>query len=182
MPGVPGSCFQQVTVPNVRSETERIEILIMIRCGNKMRTQKQVGDLFNNKYPNRQPMFQSTVGKIEKNLGRPVALQIFLKMGEDTNPEENKLDVLLAFQDNPHTSSRQVGLDNNLHHTTVLKILEKDKWHPYKVHLIQDLLEEDFDRREFGYPTHRINNANYRVAQKIIMIRIVIQQMISTGG
>lgn len=26
-------------------------------------------------------------------------------------------------------------------------MLKKEKWHPYKVHLVQELLEDDFDRR-----------------------------------
>ncbi|GFG40862.1 hypothetical protein Cfor_02480, partial [Coptotermes formosanus] len=44
--------------------TQRIEILILIGCGNMTRTQQEVCDLFNEKYPDR-PISQSTVSKVE---------------------------------------------------------------------------------------------------------------------
>lgn len=128
------------------TERERIEILIMIGCGDRMRTQEQVCDFFN-KYPNREPISQSAVSKIERKFRETGSVKDVPKSGRKQTSEDKKLDVLLTFQENPHTSSRQVGLDNNMDHTTVLKILKKEKWHPYKVHLVQELLEDDFDRR-----------------------------------
>ncbi|EFN89279.1 hypothetical protein EAI_01709, partial [Harpegnathos saltator] len=32
-------------------------------------------------------------------------------------------------------------------HSSVSKILKLNKWHPYKLHLVQKLFEDDFDRR-----------------------------------
>lgn len=129
------------------TDTERIEILIMIGCGDKVRTQTEVRNLFNAKYPNREPVSQSAISKIEKKFRETGHVKDLPKSGRKSIPEAKKLDVVLAFQENPHTSSRQVALDNNLHQSTVVRVLKKEKWHPYKVHLVQELLQDDFDRR-----------------------------------
>lgn len=129
------------------SETQRIDILIMIGCGDKTRTQMEVCALFNDKYPDREPIAQSTVSKIEKKFRETGHVRDLPKGSRKPVAENTKLDVLLAFQEDPHTSSRQVALDNNIHHATVLATLKKEKWHPYKVVLVQELLEDDFDRR-----------------------------------
>lgn len=41
-------------------------MLIMTGYGDKTRTRKDVCTLFNNKYPNREPIPQSAINKIEK--------------------------------------------------------------------------------------------------------------------
>jgi len=57
------------------------------------------------------------------------------------------LDVLLSFIENPHDSSRKVALQHDIDKKSVLKILKNNKFHPYKAHLVQELNEDDFDRR-----------------------------------
>jgi len=47
------------------STTQRIEILMMIGYGDRVRTQHEVCVLFNNKYPEK-PINQSVVSKIER--------------------------------------------------------------------------------------------------------------------
>lgn len=37
------------------------------------------------------------------------------KSGRKSIPEAKKFDMLLAFQENPYTSSRQVALNNNVY-------------------------------------------------------------------
>jgi len=57
------------------------------------------------------------------------------------------LDVLLSFIENPHDSSRKVALQHDIDKKSVLKISKNNKFHPYKAHLVQELNEDDFDRR-----------------------------------
>ncbi|KYM80582.1 hypothetical protein ALC53_08966 [Atta colombica] len=52
-----------------------------------------------------------------------------------TNPDK-RLNVLLSFIE-----------DNNIDLMSVHKILKKEKFHPYKSHLAQELYKDDFDRR-----------------------------------
>ena len=48
------------------SKRERIEILIMLGYGNRRRSLQDVCNLFNNTYPNRNPISKSVVGKNKK--------------------------------------------------------------------------------------------------------------------
>ncbi|KAJ8958701.1 hypothetical protein NQ318_016428, partial [Aromia moschata] len=75
-------------------------------------------------------IFASGVGCIE------------LKRDDDT-----KLNLLLALEENPITPARQLARDSNLNHKTVLKILKYEKKRPYKMQAVQELLEDDPDRR-----------------------------------
>ncbi|KAL1516206.1 hypothetical protein ABEB36_000125 [Hypothenemus hampei] len=127
------------------SETQRIEILIMIGYGDRTRTQ-EVCELFNNKYPDR-PITRLTISKVQgkfRNLGH---VRDQSKSGRPAISEEKKLDVLLTVEENPFLSSRQIAMQQEISQSSVLKSLKQNKWHPYKVHLVQELNEDDFDRR-----------------------------------
>ncbi|KAJ8917679.1 hypothetical protein NQ315_005126 [Exocentrus adspersus] len=45
--------------------------------------------------------------------------------------EETKLNVLLKVQENPHCSTRQIGLNDNIDRSTVVKLLKKEEYRPY---------------------------------------------------
>ncbi|KAJ8963219.1 hypothetical protein NQ318_018685 [Aromia moschata] len=61
--------------------------------------------------------------------------------------DDTKLNLLLALEENPITPARQLARDSNLNHKTVLKILKYEKKRPYKMQAVQELLEDDPDRR-----------------------------------
>ncbi|KAJ8936961.1 hypothetical protein NQ318_015624, partial [Aromia moschata] len=122
------------------SERERIEILIMIGYGDRARTQLEVCRLFNNKYPNREPITQSTVSKIE---------QKFLEVGHArdrprTGRPPVQEDHYKASRKSPFTHPPSGGKQRNSL-SSVLKYLKLYKWHPYKVVLVQELNEDDPD-------------------------------------
>ncbi|KAJ8969079.1 hypothetical protein NQ317_016352 [Molorchus minor] len=103
------------TVPYL-SESHSIEILMMIAYGDKSRTQEEVVELFRQN--------QSTTSKIKRrfrevgNVG-DTPRKISSKIKEDT-----KLYVLLAFEENPVTSARQVSRENSISHKSVVKLLK----------------------------------------------------------
>ncbi|KAJ8934711.1 hypothetical protein NQ318_022558 [Aromia moschata] len=68
---------------------------------------------------------------------------------QDVVDDDTKLNLLLALEENPITPARQLARDSNLNHKTVLKIVKYEKKHPYKMQAVQELLEDDPDRREF---------------------------------
>ncbi|KAJ8948422.1 hypothetical protein NQ318_007945 [Aromia moschata] len=84
------------------SERERIESLIMIGYGDRARTQLEGGRLFNNKYPNREPITQSTVSKIEHKFLEVGHARDRPRTGRPPVQEDVKLNVLLELQENPH--------------------------------------------------------------------------------
>ena len=61
--------------------------------------------------------------------------------------DEDIAAVQEHFEDDPHTSTRRASLALNMSGTTLQRILKDLKWHPYKVHVVQDLSEEDFASR-----------------------------------
>lgn len=127
------------------SEKERIEILIMCGYGNMCRSQQEVCDLWNDMYPDRS-ICQSTVSKIVKKF-REVGHVRDAYKGRTAIGDDEQLDLLLTVQENPHISSRQIATENSLSKSTVLRYLKKNKFHPYKINLVHELNEEDFDRR-----------------------------------
>ncbi|KAJ8956063.1 hypothetical protein NQ318_016514 [Aromia moschata] len=126
------------------SDTHIIEILILLGCGDKTRTQKQICEIFNTKYPDRR-ISQYTVSRIENK---------FCEFGNVTDipksdrkyilDDEEKLD---NNQDNPHKPTRQVAADNDVSKTSILRLLKNEKYRPYKIHLVQKLNDDDPDRR-----------------------------------
>ncbi|KAJ8938058.1 hypothetical protein NQ318_014539 [Aromia moschata] len=87
-------------------------------CGDKTRTQKQVCEIFNTKYPDRR-ISQSTVSRIENNVNSE-----FREFGNVTGipksgrkrilGDEQKWDILLDIQDNPHKPTKRVAADNDV--------------------------------------------------------------------
>jgi len=130
------------------TETERIEVLMMIGFGDRSRTHREVCVLFNETHPDLTPISQSTVTRIENKFrdlghvrdkpktGRPLALD-----------ENRQLDAVLMVQENPHSTFVEVGSQVSASKSTVSRLFRKHKFHPYKVHLIQELSDDDFDRR-----------------------------------
>ncbi|KAJ8959229.1 hypothetical protein NQ318_022492 [Aromia moschata] len=115
-------------------------------CGDKTR-KKRVCEIFNIKYPDRR-ISQSTVSRIENK---------FREFGNVTDipqsgrkrilDDEQEFDILLDIQDNPHKPIRQVAADNDVSKTSILRLLKYEKYRPYKIRLVQELNDDDPDRR-----------------------------------
>lgn len=150
------------------TETQRIEILIMLGCGEKTRTHNEVRIMFNNKYPNREPVSQSTISRIEAKWRETGTVKDLGKPGRPGVPNDKKLDILVSLTENPNLLTTQLGLDNTVHRSTVTKFLKKEKWHPYKIQLLQELIEDDPDRRnEFCQTMTERTDNNPRLVKQI---------------
>uniref|UniRef100_V5I868 Transposable element Tc1 transposase n=1 Tax=Anoplophora glabripennis TaxID=217634 RepID=V5I868_ANOGL len=131
----------------VLSERQRIEILILLGCGDKIRSQAEVRDLFNAKYPENQ-ISQGTVSKIFHKFEEHGTVQTLPKTGRARAlNEEKKLDIALELVENPHTSTVSLARNHDASRTAIRMFLKQEKYHPYKVCLVQELLEDDYDRR-----------------------------------
>ena len=122
------------------SLTQRIEILMMIGYGDRIRTQQEV------KYPAR-PITISTVSKLEKKFRETGSVEDIPRKGRPTIPDDKKLDILLAMEEDPHNSVRQISIDHGAAAMTVHNLLTVEKWHPFKIRLVHELNEDDPDRR-----------------------------------
>ncbi|XP_030754949.1 uncharacterized protein LOC115881550 [Sitophilus oryzae] len=128
------------------SLTQRIEVLMIIGYGDRVRTQKEVCVLFNNKYPE-MTIFQSTLSRIENKFRETGSVDNLSKSGRPSVSEEAKTNIFLSFEENPHNSVRQVGREYNVSKSCVHSLLRLERWHPYKMKLVQELSEDDPDRR-----------------------------------
>ncbi|XP_071056520.1 uncharacterized protein [Onthophagus taurus] len=153
------------------TETERIIILTMFGLEDRMRTQHEVCVLFNETYPNRQPISQSVVSKTLKRFKETGHVKDIPKCGRPnvaTN-EDMRQGVLEEIIDNPHTSIRQLALNFDVTTGSIQNILKKEKQHPYKPALLQELSENDFDRRvQFCEEMMRRINDDLNFINKII--------------
>ena len=61
--------------------------------------------------------------------------------------DENALNTLLDATENPKTSVHLLALNHSVSRKTIETIVTKEKFHPYKIHLVQELNEDNFDRR-----------------------------------
>ncbi|KAK0071654.1 hypothetical protein PV325_012546, partial [Microctonus aethiopoides] len=104
------------------SERERIEILMMIEYGDRKRTHQEVCNLFNDIDPNRQISY-SVVTKTVKSANSAISLE-----------------------ENPHLSISELANRYEISRRSVGRILKREKYHPYKIRLVQELFEDDFDR------------------------------------
>lgn len=150
------------------SITQRIEILMMIGYGDRVRTQQEVVGLFNTKYPDR-PITQSTVSKLERKFRETGSVDDLPKVGRPNINEETKLNVLLAMEENPHNSLRRISRYQDIPVTSVHKIMKLEKWHPYKIVLVQELSEDDPDRRmQFCQTLMDMCNTNPLLVKNIV--------------
>ncbi|KAJ8962158.1 hypothetical protein NQ318_018115 [Aromia moschata] len=128
------------------NETDRIQILMLIWYDDRSRSHSKVCTLFNEAHPER-PIVRSTVTKIVAKFQAAGHVRDLPKSGRPPVPENTQLDVMLQVQDNPHSATRQMGIDFNLSYTSVRNIIHEQKFHPYKITLMQELSEFKFDNQ-----------------------------------
>ncbi|KAJ8961926.1 hypothetical protein NQ318_021545 [Aromia moschata] len=136
------------------NERDRIEILMMIGVGDRMRTQQEVCRLFHEMHPDREPVSQSTVSRIERKYRELGHVRDAPRQGRPKINENVQQDVILSALENPHCTVRQVSRDLNIGKSSVSNIFKR-------VRLIHELAEDDFDRRtEFCEYMMDHNNQN----------------------
>ncbi|KAJ8952158.1 hypothetical protein NQ318_018495 [Aromia moschata] len=116
----------------------------MIGYGDRARTQCEVVRLFRETHPDLPPLNQGTIVvyivKLRHNIERWVMSGKYRVRG--------RLLLMPTRKENQINPARQLARDSNLNHKTFLKILKYEKKRPYKMQAVQELLEDDPDRRK----------------------------------
>lgn len=134
---------------------------MILGYGDRKRSMAEVCDIFNEKYPDRVPISKATVSKILHKFNDIGNVRDKPKSGRPTVSDDNQLNVLLEIEENPHCSITTLSTNNEICRGAVHKILKKAKLHPYKIKLIHELNEDDFDRRmEFCENMQELCNQN----------------------
>lgn len=131
------------------SEQQRIEILIFVGHGDRKRTQDEVCALFNERYPNRNGISRCTVSRVIKKFRQTGNVKNLPKSGRPITATggEKALNIMLSVEENPRQSLRKLADDFDICPKSVSNLFKKEKLYPYKVHLSQELSENDFDHR-----------------------------------
>ncbi|KAJ8957014.1 hypothetical protein NQ318_012181, partial [Aromia moschata] len=87
-------------------------------------TPKKVVELFNETHPDRHPISQRMVSNIESKY-RNWHVRDLPKSGRPSKSEEDQLNVLLAIQENHHSTLNQLASDFYMAASTVHKIMKK---------------------------------------------------------
>lgn len=122
---------------------EKIEIIGLTRNFSYERT----AQLFNQSHLNRQPINKQTVARVVRYL----RLRGSLHRKKRTIPEQHfqriKDRVFVAFNNNPHASTRRIGIQLGISHVTVWRLLKKMKFRAYKMSKHQKLHADDPPKR-----------------------------------
>ena len=137
---------------------ERIELVFIY--GTENNCARRTANTFNTRHP-------------EKNVSRTYVRQLIAKFNETGSVANEKrtnyrvlneltqIEILHKFQDSPTTSLRNVSNDTGVSLGSVHKVMKLNKFHPYKIKILHELYEDDFDRRiEFCERMVEIEAAN----------------------
>jgi len=134
------------------SERERISLLMIRGWGDRERSYDQVRLFFNETFRNGDGLNHISKSTVERTIRRFVGQGTVKDLQKCGRPrtvatEEMQLHIAQSFVENPHLSLRRASDEHDVSHETVRKVLKSIKFHPYKIHLVQELNEDDPDRR-----------------------------------
>ncbi|KAJ8962078.1 hypothetical protein NQ318_018028, partial [Aromia moschata] len=104
------------------TEMHKITILQMIGYGDRTRTQIEVVRLFQEKFPELPSISQGT----RSSFGNVDMYGSKKKNPPNKLIDDQKLDVMLMLEENPHTSSRQTALALNISHSSILHVFDRN--------------------------------------------------------
>lgn len=134
-------------MPSYLSEANRIEILMMIGFGDRSRTQAEVARLFHENHPDLPAINRSTVSKIENQYRELGHVRPRPRQRQPAIDDDERINVLLSVQENAVVSARQLAREHHISHSSVLRMLKNAKLHPYKMQMVQELIDDDPHRR-----------------------------------
>jgi len=131
---------------------ERVTLLMMRGWGDRVRSYEEVRVLFNQTCRDGEdlnPISKSTVERTIRRFRDHGIVNDVPKCGRPKSvmTEQKSLDLAQDFVENPHLSLRTAAAVHDVSHEAVRTMLKSIKFHPYKIHLVQELNEDDPDRR-----------------------------------
>jgi len=127
---------------------ERVELVFMF--GRDGATYRSVAEEFNRTHPEREkPLNHTTVCRLIKRFQETGSVADRERCGrrKSATDEETSTMVLANVGRSPVKSVRKISQELTISKSSVHRILKTQKFHPYKVHLVQALHGDDTDRR-----------------------------------
>jgi transposase len=126
---------------------ERVEMVLLY--GDNHNSLRDVANIFHFRHPDRPKPSPNAISETVTRFKETGNVNDKARSGRPkTSLSEDKIiDVLAMFTRSPVKSVRKGAAEAGISKSSVYQILKKHKWHPFKVHLIQELNDDDFDRR-----------------------------------
>jgi len=153
-------------MPSRLTLQERIElVLIYGEYRNENDSGRKAANHFNEAHPNRVvKVAHTTVLSLIQRFKQTGHVDELKGRGpkRTATDEANETDVLAMFAVNSQLSTRRASLESDTSDRSVRRILRRNRLHPYKFFLTQELIPEDLDLRlEFAENMlHRIATNN----------------------
>lgn len=136
-------------MPFLYTASEYVDMLIIY--GECERDCRRARDLYRARYPNRRIPGKDTFRYVEQELRKGSLpsgkAKVETPRTKSIQTDDNVINTLAYLQANPHTSIRHLESELGISKSTIHRILKNHKYHPFKIHLVQDLNPQDFDRR-----------------------------------
>ncbi|XP_076061563.1 uncharacterized protein LOC143037315 [Oratosquilla oratoria] len=118
---------------------ERVELVLLYAKDGA--SSRSVADIFNAKYPNRQPVTQRTVSKNFNRFKETGSVHDRSRSGRRTTATdpETSVQVCRHVEGTPRKSLRKVSQETAVSRRSIGRILSSNHFHPYKVQLVHEL-------------------------------------------
>jgi transposase len=125
---------------------ERVEIVLL--CGREGISNRGVANVFNELHPERTVSHQAVGMLLNKfKLTGSVKDKEKKRRTAIVGNEEQSTMILAKFSVSPTKSLRRTSEEIGISKSVIHRVLQANKWHPYKIQLLQKLNEDDPDRR-----------------------------------
>lgn len=134
-------------MPLTYNSNEYVDMLIVY--GECRRNSREAANLYRERFPERHHPSHTTFNRVEAKL-RTGSFPSTVKHANHNAParnEENVINILAYVAVNPHVSLRRLAEEIGVSKATVHRILKGHRYHPFKVHLSQELRLNDLQRR-----------------------------------
>lgn len=128
--------------------TEEELVNMVYAIGESNRNCLLASRIYAAKYPEQRHPDERVFKKLRDRFERNKSVKYEKKRREvSVTNEENEFMVLGSLVENPHVSVRQIARHLVLNKSSVWRIIQRHKFHPYHVQLVQELDANDFQRR-----------------------------------
>lgn len=124
------------------------DYLNLIQIYGEFKFLERTCDVFHQRYPEKPMPNKKLLRRILENLKSNGAFKSNIKKDRPiTENENNNVMVLAYFNAYPRNSINDAVRDIGLNWSSIQRILNRNKFHPYKIKIVQHLKETDFAKR-----------------------------------
>jgi transposase len=130
------------------SKDDKVSLVFMY--GVPGTTHRSVAENVNRQNQHRPPIDQSTVGRLISRFKGTGSVADRPRSGRPKSVTDEETLVMVSAQltNSPKKSTRKLSQETGVSQRSVVRILRKHHFRPYKVQLVQDLHGDDTDRRQ----------------------------------